>query len=139
MPGEGRGRPGADHLARATVKRNTARCGHRVLQVALLWVVLVLTCVFLGLHVLAPDARIRWEEDVRAEVREDMAGYALQDPAAWEEHRRRVDGRIAALRKERSLTRVMFYVVTLLGVGATAWLFWPEPERRTAAGGAAAG
>ena len=91
------------------------------------------------LQVQALDTRIRWEEGIRADVREDMAGYALQDPAPWEEHRRGVDGRIAALRRERSLTRVMFYAVTQLGAGATVWLFWPERKRRRRPRGAVAG
>lgn len=105
----------------------------RALRLALLSVALVAACAGLARHLLALETRIGLEEETRAEVREDLSAYRLQDPAAWARHQRQADARIAGLRREQNVTRGLFFAVVLLGLGAAGWLFWPAGARRAAA------
>ena len=109
------------------------KAGHRALRLALLWLALVVACVGLARHLLQLETRIRWEQDVRSEVGQDMAVYQVGDPAKWAEHQRRTGARIGALRREQGVTRALFFGVALLGLGVATWLFWPEWVRRTRA------
>jgi hypothetical protein len=104
---------------------------HRTaLRLALLWIALVIACAGLARHLLALESRIRWEQDVRSGVGEDMAAYEVRDPVAWAEHQRRAGARIAALRREQDVTTALFYGVALLGFGAAMWLFRPGGAER---------
>jgi hypothetical protein len=100
--------------------------GQRAFRLALLWLALVIACAGLARRMLALESRIRWEQDVRSGVGEDVAEYEVRDPAAWAGHQRRTGARIAALRREQNVTRALFFGVVLLGLGVTTWLFWPR-------------
>lgn len=113
-----------------------SRKNNRAFRLALLWVALVIACAGLARHLLSLDTRIRWEQDVRGEVGEDMAVYQVGDPAAWAEHQRRTGARIAALRREQAVTRALFFGVALLGLVAAMWMLWPARVRPTRAGAA---
>ena len=106
----------------------------RALRLALLWVGLVVACAGLARHLLALETRIRWEQDVRSDVADDMAVYPVRDPAAWAEHQHRTGTRIAALRREQAVTRALVFGVALLGLGAGMWISWPARVRPTRAG-----
>lgn len=112
----------------------THGAGRRALHLVLLWLALVVACAGLARHLLEVETRIRWEQDVRSEVSEDMAVYQVADTAAWAEHQRRTGARIAALRREQGVARVLFFGAALLGLGVAVWLFGPERAHRTAAG-----
>ncbi len=100
--------------------------GQRAFRLALLWLALVIACAGLARHLLALESRIRWEQDVRSGVGEDIAEYEVRDSAAWAEHQRRTGARIAALRREQDVTRALFFGVVLVGLGLATWLFWPR-------------
>jgi len=101
----------------------------RTRRLALLWLVAAAAgCGALLYRAAALDDRIAWEVDVRDDVREGMASYDLRDSASWQAGQRRVDTRIAALRRERGVMLGLVFAMGALAVAPIAWV--TKPWRR---------
>jgi len=96
----------------------------RARRLALLWLVAAAAgCGALLYRAAALDGRIAWEAHVRDEVREGVSTYVLRDSASWQAGQRRVDARIAALRRERGVTLGLVFVLGALGLAPLARSF----------------
>lgn len=96
---------------------------------AVLWLAIVLAMGFAGQRWLALGTRIHLEEEVREEVGEEMAGYTLRDSIAWNEDARRREDRIASMKRQRTVMRVILLSLPIIGVIATVWML--RRSRRT--------
>jgi hypothetical protein len=112
------------------VTRLAPRSG-RTLQLALLWLLCVGGCSALFTQLATLDGEISLEEDVRDDVRESMAAYELRDPAKWQADQRRVDARIDALRRRRTVTLGLLLALGALAVAPIALLVVRTPGQRT--------
>jgi len=96
----------------------------RTRRLALLWLVAAAAgCGALLYRAAALDDRIAWEVDVRDDVRDGMATYDLRDSATWRAGQRRVDTRIAMLRRERGVMLGLVFALGVLGLAPLAWSF----------------
>jgi hypothetical protein len=102
-------------------------------RLGLLWLGVVAASAGLARHLLNLETRLRWEQEVRGEVRKDIAVYRVNDPAAWARHQRQADARIAELERQQSVTRTLFFAVALVGLAAGGRLLWVGRAERPAA------
>jgi len=100
-----------------------------MLQLALLWVVTVGGCGALLTQLAALDGQISLEVDTRDDVRKSMATYEVRDPAQWQADQQRVDARIDALRRRRSMTLGLLLALGVLTLVPVAMVFRSPRDR----------